>query len=61
MPDTARHLNSLAGTTDKERQGAAQVLGTAPGMELVGALNKYLGTTGKELAYCLRAVTGKEG
>lgn len=30
-------------------------------MELVGALNKYLGTTGKELAYCLRAVTGKEG
>jgi hypothetical protein len=54
-------MNRLAGTTDLEAQGAAQVWANAPGMSLVGCLNKKNGTDGIELLGVVNALAGTTG
>lgn len=51
-------LNRVAGTVGLEAQGAAQVWASAPGVELVGCLNKKNGTTGIDLLGVVNALAG---
>lgn len=57
--ETLTHaLNRLAGTTGLEAQGAAQVWASAPGMDLLGCLNKKNGTSGVGLLGVLNSLAG---
>lgn len=49
MGELVYELNRLAGTSNLEAAGAANVIAGTTGLELVGALNVRAGTTGLEL------------
>lgn len=53
-------LNRVAGTVALEAQGAAQVWADAPGMELLGCLNKKNGTSGVGLLGVLNSLAGTD-
>lgn len=58
MSELAAELNRIAGTTNLDAQGAANVWAGTTNRDLVGALNAKAGTTGLELNGVLKLLTG---
>jgi hypothetical protein len=61
MGELAYELNRLAGTTNLDAQGAANVLADTTQVELVKALNLIAGTVGLEFNGAVKAVSAHFG
>lgn len=61
MAELQQTLNTLAGTTGLDAQGAANVWAGTTGKDLVSALNIKNGTVGKDLQGVLNALAGTTG